>query len=125
MRTSFLLPFLFMATAGAVTATYAGMAVTNEVSINFTTSSASGSVRDARDSADAWQFIGCRVTGSSTPSVSCQAYNAALETAACSSTQPGHVAAAQSINELSKITFSWSGGSCSSLGSNNYSYFLP
>lgn len=125
MRKSLLLVSIFVATTTTVGVTYAGMEISREVNINYTTSSASGSVRDAHDSADPWQFIGCRVTGTSTaPQINCQAYNSALETAACTSNIPAHVQAATGINDLSQITFSWSGGSCSSFGVNNYSYYL-
>jgi hypothetical protein len=83
--------------------------------------SAQGSLRDARSSANTVEGIGCTVTKGTSTSGSCQAADAAGTTRACSisSTHPNRDALLgqiQSISDSAAIAFGWdSSGACTTI----------
>lgn len=116
------------ATSGLV---MAGMRFTSEVYVNETYRSASGSMTDARGSADTKQFIGCYhyydTAGGSTPLIGfCHASNPVGLTRSCSTTNPNIVQSIRSISAESNIGFSWNtDGTCRYVMVTNNSYYKP
>lgn len=110
------------------TAAWAGAKSTNTVLVNTGARSASGSLGDARNSADTQQFIGCSITTyvGSAPSLGCFAMDTSSNYVGCSSTNADLVATARSINGDSYITFTWDTFSaCTSLHVTNASHGAP
>ena len=70
---------------------------------------ASGSLRDARDSSDNLQYIGCsmEVRSSGGFEIFCQAQNSNGTTAYCFTSDPAHAKAVQMINSASVVQFRW------------------
>jgi hypothetical protein len=69
---------------------------------------AMGSMSGARGSANKVEYIGCRLDEyASGPTVWCNAHDRGVKVAACHSSDPALVTAAQMINETSLIQFMW------------------
>ena len=87
----------------------AGWIQTEYVTVDYDRLSATGSVRDARNSGDTQQYIGCSLDASTggNVSIACMAKDSNGQFAYCSSSDPLHVRAVQSINSASYIEFIW------------------
>ncbi|NVJ21308.1 MULTISPECIES: hypothetical protein [Myxococcus] len=110
------------------TVAWAGAKNTNTVLVNTVARTASGSLGDARNTADTQQFIGCGITTyvGSAPTVACFAMDTSSNYVGCSSTNADLLATAQSINGDSYITFTWDAFSgCTSLSVTNASLGAP
>ncbi|MFY1830818.1 hypothetical protein ACN47A_33215 [Myxococcus fulvus] len=111
------------------TAAWAGAKNYDPVSIDLGTDRASGSLGDARNSADTRQFIGCSITTfvGSAPTLGCFAYDVSGTFFACSSTNSDLMATARSITTDSTITFTRYPGTsiCASLSVVNASHGAP
>ncbi|MCP3063203.1 hypothetical protein LXT21_30945 [Myxococcus sp. K38C18041901] len=111
------------------TAAWAGAKNYDPVIIDLATDRASGSLGDARNSADTRQFIGCSITTTvgSAPILGCFAYDVAGTYFACSSTNSDLLATARSITTDSFISFNRYPGTatCSVLSVVNASLGAP
>ncbi|MBZ4414506.1 hypothetical protein OWM54_19970 [Myxococcus sp. MISCRS1] len=110
------------------TAAWAGAKSTNTVLVNLSAMNASGSMGDARNSADTRQFIGCSITTyvGSAPTLGCFAMDSAGNYGGCSSTNADLVATARSITTDSYLVFNWDAWtSCTSLHVTNASHGAP
>jgi hypothetical protein len=101
-------------------ATYAGLALVNPVAIatdSTGTTTARGSLRDARNSADSVAYIGCWVFATASPIAQCLARDASGTFASCVTTNPAMMQAAGSINAASFVRFvvDHDGSSCDSV----------
>lgn len=124
MKTRMIIAALAVAATSSTAA--AGYVMTQPV-VAASGSYAYGSMLDARQSADANQYIGCDVGTPSTGSayVSCYAYSAAGVFSYCYSYDPAMVDAGRSINDESYIYFTTGAGSiCSNITVRNSSYDL-
>jgi hypothetical protein len=106
---------ILAALVGATGLSFGGMKATVEVGLysGGYYSGAQGNVTDARNSADATQYIGCDVTtypNNGTSYISCSARNAAGQYATCYTSQPSPamVDLVQSIGPRSTVHFSYS-----------------
>ena len=99
------IPFALAGTALAGRKTGIG----GEVSIDFTSKRADGTISAASNSADGAQTLGCHVTGwaGSPLYVACFAWDKNNKLAICDSEDPSVVAAALSVSNSSRITFAW------------------
>jgi hypothetical protein len=86
-----------------------------------------GSMGDARNSADATQYIGCHLySNSSGTTLACEAVDAAGTTGTCTTNDANMIATARSIGSASRIHFEWSSISgCTVLQVQNYSWARP
>lgn len=115
------LPF---ALVGATELVSAGPKYMYPVSISST--SASGSLGTARNSTDNRQQIGCYVYSNYEPPLAyCIAHSANDVWATCQTNTAKYVTAASSINGDSWISFSWTGGTCTSINIGNHSFLEP
>ena len=119
-----------MITLGLSVSALAGRKLTREVFISTTDNRATGTVGSARNSADNNQHIGCWINGGVAPTPTrayCWARDAAgTYSRLCFSEEPGIIAAAQSITEISFIQFTWdTAGVCQSLSVQNLSWNDP
>lgn len=85
---------------------------------------ASGTLVDARGSADNIQIIGCSIVAGGIGW--CYARNSAGVSGSCSTTDPDLLAAIRSVTDESYISFNWYNGStCSDIVIHKYSHFKP
>lgn len=110
----------------------AGQKSEADVTINFTTRTASGAIGTARSSSGTLQNIGCQATLSVTPGVSsetfvmCSATNASGQSVFCVAPAAFFHDVAATLADDSFIRFTWSDtGTCSSIEVRNYSYYKP
>ena len=110
----------------------AGQKTEADVTINFTTRTASGAIGTARASSGNQQNIGCQATLSVTPGVSsqtfvmCSATNASGQSVFCVAPVTFFHDVAATLADDSFIKFTWSDtGTCSSIEVRNYSYYKP
>ena len=115
---------LFFSLFASTTFLHAGMKIDREVIVGPTY--ARGALSSARASSDTTQYIGCRVSTSSTTfGTFCFARDAAGAVKTCTSTSPNLAQAAYSLSDASEVLFFVSGGTCTSIYAYNSSYFLP
>ena len=89
---------------------YAGFRTFHLVQIDLISQSASGSIGDARNSADFFQYIGCSLSARNTSShirTSCGARNAAGVDILCDTDEDSFAPTVAAINDHSYIAFSW------------------
>lgn len=99
----------------AGTSAWAGLKKTTLVNIDTSARTAYGALGAARASSDVVQYIGCAVLTYSegSPSMVCNARNAAGTYVSCSSSAPSMVQTAASLSDGSAINFSWDeAGNC-------------
>ncbi len=112
----------------ASAAAWAGYTSTYYVNINAATRTVSGSLANARSSADTNQLISCSVRGYNTgsSSVFCEAQDANGVNVYCMSSSPALVSAATGISGDSYILFKYdNSGTCTYLYVSNASSYAP
>ena len=104
-----------------------GSRLTVPVDINVAVGYARGSLGDARNSADAVQYIGCYNASSvGSTIVLCEAQDAGGVYRSCVTTDVNMVATARSISGGSFLYFQWNAsGNCTALQVTSYSLFRP
>ena len=112
----------------AMTSSFAGKKTAFPVTVNYAFQFASGTIGDARASADTNQMIGCGVTSSPTngTGMNCWATDSAGNTATCYSYNAELVKAAQAIGNDSYIFFYFdASGFCTYLNVSGSSHYRP
>ncbi len=99
-------------------AAFAGYKLT--VPVTVTTTSFSGALGSARNSADALQYLFCRDNGTS---AFCGARDSAGTTKSCTTTTAAHLDIVRSMVDTSRIDVTFSGGTCTSISQVNGSYY--
>lgn len=108
----------------------AGFVQPAPVTIDFTNRVATGDMYTARNSVNAFEFIGCgvRYNSAGLTSAFCQAGlgEADSQKITCFTTNPALVEALRAISAFSFITFSWDAdGNCTRIGVSTQSFYLP
>lgn len=120
---------LCVAATLAGTTALAGYKYVAGVTVDLVNRKASGSLADARASADTLQYIGCRTDASSSTgnlSIYCAAQDANRVKAECYTTAPSFVQALAAIQSDSILVFTWdANGTCTSLNVENWSSNSP
>jgi len=112
---------------------YAGMKTPSPVSINVYSDGswmASGSLWDARASADTKQYIGCSLTLDQNAfpgyTINCTAINATGLAKSCMSTRSVYIPVVQSVNEFSYLFIQGTpNGECLMISVSNFSNYRP
>jgi len=93
---------------GVVHESRAGLRVSYPVTVNTTSRTAYGALGTARNSSDNLQRIGCYVFRFSNDGYAwCDATNSAGTSVACTTNQPGHLIAIESVKGDSFLYFTW------------------
>jgi hypothetical protein len=121
--------FIILSTLGITASAYAGLKIDAPVAIDYWYEMAQGSLSSARSSNNTKEFIECSLDiNGVTCGVFCYARDAAGNNAYCTSTDPRFVKTVQSINESSRLEFSWDSSNsnlCTSIVVDSGSLYLP
>ncbi|WP_242107338.1 hypothetical protein [Luteimonas aquatica] len=127
MNSSAVFAVVMLAGFFASTSAQAGQVGYSPATVSLPNKTAYGSVRDARNSADTKQHVGCGT--SATPGDEwawCEINDAAGVQAYCTSNDPKIVATARAADETSYIQFNWDNNHiCTWLAVRNYSDYAP
>jgi hypothetical protein len=110
--------------AAMAPAAWAGTKGVYSVYVSTTGKYAEGAIGSARNSADAYQQLGCGLTAYSagTPSGYCYARDASGVSAMCNTSDPGLVAQIQSVSTDGYLRFNWdASGYCTSIFHSKFS----
>lgn len=108
----------FISTLALVGVVSAGYKITVPVSVYST--SFTGAMGSARNSADSLQYLFCRDNGTN---AFCGARDSAGTSKSCTTTNPAHLNIIRSMVGTSRLGISFSGGICTSMYQVNGSYY--